>query len=248
VITGGSEGIGHAIASAFAEAGANLILLARREDKLKEAQRRLEGAGVKVQTLAVDLADLARVSDTVRDVAALSARIDVLVNVVGVAHFRPLPEVTLAMFDEMVNLNLKVPFLFIQGLLPSLAAARGSVINISSYWSHKVVAGRPSSVYAMTRAGINMLTQALASELGEQGIRVNAIAPGSIDTPAFQRHVGGMTPDQRAESDAHVRRTYPLGRIGKPEDVAAAAVYLASRDAEWVTGTVMRVDGGMGVR
>jgi len=244
LITGGSEGIGLAIADAFAREGADLVLLARDPGKLDSAAAELRTHGAAVTTVSVDLADPAAVTGLPAGLAA-----DILVNNAGVAHLKPLAETTLADFDSMVRVNLGVPFQLVQRLLPSLVAARGSVVNISSYWGTKMVADRPASVHSATRGALNSFTQALASELGPAGVRVNAIVPGSVRTPGSERRfLGPMTDDQRADYDDYVRRAYPMGRIGRPADVAAAALYLAAPENTWVTGSILTVDGGFAVR
>ncbi|WP_410621288.1 SDR family NAD(P)-dependent oxidoreductase [Amycolatopsis sp. cmx-8-4] len=242
LITGGSEGIGLGIADAFAREGADLVLLARDPGKLDAVAARLHGASVR--TVAVDLAEPDALAALPADLA-----VDVLVNNAGVTHLKSLEDTTPADFDAMVRVNLSVPFRLVQRLLPGLVAARGSVVNISSYWGTKMVAGRPASVYSATRGALNSFTQALASELGPAGVRVNAIVPGSVRTPAFERRfLGPMSDDQRAEYDDYVRRSYPAGRIGLPADVAAAALYLVAPANTWVTGSILTVDGGFAVR
>ncbi|TWF94705.1 SDR family NAD(P)-dependent oxidoreductase [Saccharopolyspora dendranthemae] len=233
LITGGSEGIGLAIATAFAREGANLVVLARDRQKLDALTL------TNTRTVAVDLND-----EDALVTAVESLDVDVLVNNVGLAQMPPLAELTKSQFDAMVHLNLRVPVLLTQLLHERLTA----IVNISSYWADKMVAGRPSSVYSATRGSLNSLTKALANELAPH-VRVNAIAPGSIHTPTFERaHLAQMTADQRAEYEHYVHDAYPAQRIGEPEDVAEAAVYLASDDARWVTGTVLQVDGGLTVR
>ncbi|GAB3444903.1 SDR family oxidoreductase [Streptomonospora sediminis] len=233
LITGGSEGIGLAVATAFAREGADLVLLARDRRKLDAV------ALANTRTVAVDLND-----EDALVAAVESLDVDVLVNNVGLAHMPPLAELTKSQFDEMVHLNLRVPVLLTQLLHERLRA----IVNISSYWSDKMVAGRPSSVYSATRGALNSLTKALANELGPQ-VRANAIAPGSIRTPTFERaYLAQMTEARRTDHERYVRDAYPAQRIGEPGDVAEAAVYLASDDSRWVTGTVLQVDGGLTVR
>ncbi|MEV7046052.1 SDR family oxidoreductase [Amycolatopsis sp. NPDC051061] len=242
LVTGGSEGLGLAIADAFAQAGADLVLLARDPAKLAAAAEELRRHGTAVSTIATDLADPDAVAGLPADLRA-----DILVNNAGVTHLKSLAETTDADFDEMVRVNLGVPFRLTRRLLPGLAG--GSVVNISSYWGTKMVADRPASVYSATRGALDAFTKALASELGPAGVRVNAIVPGSVRTPAFERRfLGPMTDDQRTDYEEYVRRAYPMGRIGRPADVAAAALYLASPENSWVTGTILTVDGGFTVR
>ncbi|MEO3891657.1 SDR family NAD(P)-dependent oxidoreductase [Nonomuraea sp. B5E05] len=246
LITGGSEGLGRVIAESFAAEGASLVLLARDQDKLAETADALRANGRVVRTLAVDLTDLQALTDAV---ARLDAGVDVLVNNAGLARLKPLADLTLDDAEAMVRVNLLAPFHLTQLLLPSLTAARGTVINMSSYWAATMVAGRPSSLYSATRGAIESLTRALANELGPLGVRVNAIAPGSIATPTFDREfLGRMTSGQRTAYERYVESAYPMGRIGRMEEVANAAVYLASDQASWTTGTVLKVDGGLTLR
>ncbi|GAA3354750.1 hypothetical protein GCM10017744_014460 [Streptomyces antimycoticus] len=183
VITGGSEGLGYAIADAFATEGADLVLLARDREKLDRARHTLAGHGTTVRTLSVDLADPGAVTTAARQVLALTERVDTLVNNAGTAHFSPLAQTSADSFDAMLHLNVRVPFLLAQALLPALVEGRGSIINISSYWAHKMVADRPSAAYSATRGAINAMTRALANELGPSGVRVNGIAPGPYAPP-----------------------------------------------------------------
>ena len=246
LITGGSEGIGLAIAEEFAQAGAGVVLLARRPERLGAAAQALAPHGVPVHPVAVDLADLDALEQAV---TSLTVDVDVLVNNVGLAHLKPVEDITRGEFDAMVNLNVAVPFRLTQLLLPSLVARRGSIVNISSYWASKMVAGRSSSVYSATRGAIESFTLALANELGPRGVRVNAVAPGSVRTPTFERsYLGPMSDEQRTAYDEYVKQAYPAQRIGYPRDVAKAVVHLASDDAAWTTGAIMPVNGGLTVR
>ncbi|MGW0512716.1 SDR family NAD(P)-dependent oxidoreductase [Streptomyces olivaceoviridis] len=247
VVTGGSEGLGLAIADALARDGADLILLARSRDRLQSAARELGRHGTTVHTVSADLSEPDAPARIAAQVAHVTDRIDTLVNNVGTAHFASLADTTVDDMNRMWHLNVQVPLLLSQQLLPALLNARGSIINISSYWARKMVAGRHSAAYSATRGAINSLTRALASELGPQGVRVNAIAPGAVRTPTYEHsYLAPMTTEQRTAHDVHIERSYPLGRLGTAQDIAAAAVYLAS--ARWTTGTILAVDGGLTIR
>lgn len=245
VITGGSDGIGFAIATAFAEQGADLWLISRGAEKLAAAAATLKGKGASVTTSAVDLTDPTAVSQVAAVIAEAWQGIDVLVNNAGMARFTPFSDVAADEIQAQVQLNLLTPYLLTQSLLPRLIVARGCVINISSTSAHRLIPGRPASVYAMTKGGLNSLTKALALELGPRGVRVNAIAPGTIQTPLTQKMIAEFSAERRAEYDRFVSQSFALGRLGEPDDVAHLAVHLASAEAKWITGSVLLVDGGL---
>ncbi|WP_030409653.1 SDR family NAD(P)-dependent oxidoreductase [Streptomyces albus] len=247
VVTGGSEGLGLAIAGALAHDGADLVLVGRNRDKLATAAQELGRHGTTVHTVPADLSAPEAPARIAAHVGNLTDRVDTLVNNVGTAHFASLADTTADAMNTMWHLNVQVPLLLSRQLLPALVNARGSIINISSYWARKMVAGRPSAAYSATRGALNSIPRALASELGPEGVRVNAIAPGAVRTPKYERsYIGPMTAEERAAHDEQIERSYPLGRLGTADDVAAAAAYLAS--ARWTTGTVLAVDGGLTVR
>lgn len=245
VITGGSDGLGLAIASAFAAEGADLWLIARNAEKLTAAAESLKAKGVTVRVTAADLTDSAAARQVGEEIAQSWDRLDVLVNNAGMARFTSFPDVTPEEMQTQVQLNLLTPYLLTQRLLPLLVAAKGNVINISSTSAHRLIPGRPASVYAMTKGGLNSLTKALALELGPQGVRVNAIAPGTVKTPLTQTMIASFSEERKTEYDKFVKQSFALGRLGEPEDVAHLAVHLASAEAKWTTGSVIIIDGGL---
>jgi NAD(P)-dependent dehydrogenase (short-subunit alcohol dehydrogenase family) len=243
LITGGSEGIGLAIGEAFAREGAKLCLVGRSAEKLVRAQQHL---GEAVESLIpADLAIDQGIDTVVEQVTAAGRALDILVNNAAVAHLAAFENVTAEQFQYAVALNVSAPFFLTQRLLPHLAPHGGSVINISSYFAQKMIMNRPLSVYSLSKGAINALTKSLAFELGPRGIRVNAIAPGTVDTPMRRQSVAAMPQEHQIELQKYVERSYPLGRIGQPSDLAGMAVFLASDEAAWVTGGIFAVDGGL---
>ena len=246
VITGGSDGIGLGIAKAFAREGANLLLIGKDPEKLQKAQQALLNEfGVQVHTLSADLSKTETVAEVVKGIEELLSKVDILVNNAGLGKFIPFEQVDSTLYDAHFNLNVKAPYFLTQGLLPALVKSKGNVINISSYFAHRMLPNRATTVYSATKGALNSFTKALAFEVGHLGVRVNAIAPGSISTPQFNRNLQALTPEKQAAFEAMVKEIYPLQHIGTPEDIAKACVFLASDNASWITGTVLVVDGGL---
>ena len=237
VITGGSDGIGLGIAKVFAQNGANLLLIGKDPEKLQKAQKELlDEHVVQIHTLAADLSamdSLTQVSQTI------------LVNNAGLGKFVPFEQVDNSLYEAHFNLNVKAPYFLTQGLLPALTRSKGNVINISSYFAHRMLPNRATTVYSATKGALNSFTKALAFEVGHLGVRVNAIAPGSISTPQFNRNLQALTAEKQAAFQTMVKEIYPLQHIGTAEDIAQAAVFLASENASWITGTILAVDGGL---
>ena len=246
VITGGSDGIGLGIAKAFAREGANLLLIGKDPEKLQKAQQALLNEfGVQVHTLSADLSKTEIVTEVVKDIERLLPTVDILVNNAGLGKFVPFEQVDNTLYDAHFNLNVKAPYFLTQSLLPALVKSKGNVINISSYFAHRMLPNRATTVYSATKGALNSFTKALAFEVGHLGVRVNAIAPGSISTPQFNRNLQALTPEKQAAFETMVKEIYPLQHIGTPEDIAKACVFLASDNASWITGTVLAVDGGL---
>ena len=246
VITGGSDGIGLGIAKAFAREGANLLLIGKDPEKLQRAQQALLNEfAVQVHTLSADLSKTETVTEVVKDIERLLPAVDILVNNAGLARFVPFEQVDNTLYDAHFNLNVKAPYFLTQKLLPALVESKGNVINISSYFAHRMLLNRATTVYSATKGALNSFTKALAFEVGHLGVRVNAIAPGSISTPQFNRNLQALTREKQAAFETMVKEIYPLQHIGTPQDIAQAAVFLASDNASWITGTILAVDGGL---
>lgn len=245
VVTGGSDGIGLAIAEAFLHEGADVLIVGRDAGKLDTARHKLTALGSKgmVAILSADLATSPGLAAVVEQVKESGRPLDVLVNNAGVAYLVPFESVSEAQFQHSFALNVTAAFFLTQGLLPHLGAG-ASVINISSYFANKMIPKRPSSLYSLSKGALNSLTKSLAFELGPRGIRVNAIAPGTVDTAMRRKTVDNLPAEAQAELKAYVERSYPLGRIGRPDDLAGMAVHLASDDAAWTSGGIFAIDGG----
>lgn len=245
LITGASDGIGFAIAQAFASEGANVWMVARDSEKLVSAAEHLSNLKSDIRTSSIDLLDQNAIERLAKEVLSQWGSLDILVNNAGMARFTEFAEVSAEEIQQQVQLNLLTPYRLTQLLLPALRANQGNVINISSTSAHRLIPGRPASVYAMTKGGLNSLTKALALELGPQGIRVNAIVPGTVKTSLTKNLLASFSEEKRAYYDKFVEQSFALGRLGEPEDIANLAVYLASEEAKWVTGSLMIVDGGL---
>lgn len=148
-------------------------------------------------------------------------------------------------FDDQVSLNVAAPLFLTQSLLPMMRAPGASVINMSSYFSDKLLWDRPSCVYSLTKGALNSLTKAMSFELAPRGIRVNAIAPGTVDTALRRNTIRALPGEQQARLAESIPRLCPLGRIGTVQDLTGIAVHLASDESAWTTGSIMKVDGGL---
>ena len=245
VITGGSDGIGLGIAHAFAENGANLILIGSETGKLENAKRELSKYQMEIHIISADLSDTDEIKKLSVEILALFPQVDVLVNNAGIGKFVSFAETDSSLLDLHLNLNVKAPYLLTQQLLPSLIEAKGNVINISSYFAHRMLPGRTTTAYSITKGAINSFTKSLAFEIGHSGVRVNGIAPGSILTPQFNRNLQSLPDGKQEAFHEMVKNIYPLGKIGSAEDIGKASVFLASDYANWITGTILAVDGGL---
>ena len=185
------------------------------------------------------------VSETARQIAQLWPDIDSLINNAGTALFSSFEKVTLDELDALIALNIKAPYLLTQCLMSALEKRCGNIINISSYFSHRMIPGRTSTAYSLTKGALDSFTKALASEVGPRGIRVNAISPGTVDTQLVRTTLEKMTADAAKQFQDMIEMIYPLGRTGRPEDIGGAAVSVGVGLAKWVTGAIFNIDGGL---
>jgi dehydrogenase/reductase SDR family member 4 len=238
LVTGGGRGIGKAITRRFAEAGANVVIASRKLENLEAAARELAGLPGKIVPVACHVGRLDQLENLVRETERQLGPVDVLVNNSATNIGQgPALDVTDDMLDKMIEVNVKAALRLVRLTVPGmLARGKGSVVNVAS------IAGlRPQPgglLYSFTKAGLLMMTRSWGQEFGPHGVRVNAIAPGLIQTD-FSEYFW-----KNEEVMQHLRATQPIRRIGQPEEVAGLALYLASEDAAYVTGQTFVVDGG----
>jgi NAD(P)-dependent dehydrogenase (short-subunit alcohol dehydrogenase family) len=242
LITGGGTGIGRATAENLAENGAAVVVTGRRKEPLEEAVNGIRGYGGKADFIRGDVSSLADVKKMIRKCFESFGGIDIVVNNAGVVRPQQAADITDETWNLQMNVNLKGPFLVSRAAMPHIAKrGGGSIVNITSTLGH---APNPWTLaYCVSKAGLLHLTRCLAQTGAEHKIRVNSVSPSVTDTPIH--HTGtGQTEAEARKWLEKMGSKHPLGRVGRPDEVAAAVHYLVSDEAAWVTGTEIVVDGG----
>ena len=237
VVSGGTSGIGLAIAQQFVKEGAHVFIFGRRRKALDEATKLIGANVTAVQADASKLEDLDRVADTIRNT---KGKVDVVVSNAALVEQVPLPQITEDHYDRTFDLNAKAPLFLVQKMLPMMGRG-GSIILVSSAMHSMGIANH--STYAATKAALRSYSRTWAAEFKDSGIRANTLSPGVVDTPMLDSQAA------TSEEAAAIRQGYaaytPMLRLANPDELAAAALFLASDESSFMTGSDMVVDGGI---
>jgi len=243
IITGASGGIGKSVAQKVLEEGSKVVLVSRNKNKLKKTVEEL-GKNDNLIYMAADVSHESEVLSVIEQTLTAFDKIDNLINCAAIINDpTPFHLMTEDQWTNLINVNLKGTFQPIKAVIPLMIEQKsGNIINISSLLGIRAIPKVPFSVYGVTKAGIIMLTKSIAVEYGQYNIRCNCIAPSTIRSPIMEPYL------QDENAKRMLEGSFPLKRIGDPEDVANAILFLASDDSKWITGTVMTLDGGISAK
>jgi NAD(P)-dependent dehydrogenase (short-subunit alcohol dehydrogenase family) len=238
VITGGGSGIGRATAERFAREGALVIVADLIADRADETVAHIAGMGGEALAVAADVSDAQAVEALAQRALATYGQVDILVNNAAISQGDDIREIDEATWDRNLAVVLKSAYLCSRALVPQMIARRtGAIVNIASV---NGLAAFGEEAYSAGKAGMISLTQNMAVKYGQYGVRANCLCPGTVRTPIWVPRVA-----ENPRIFEQLAQWYPLGRVGEPEDVANAALFLASDQAAWITGSVLNVDGGL---
>lgn len=240
LVTGATSGIGQACAIAFAAASAKVVCVGRREAALQNVSERIRALDSAALAIQADLSAEHEAGRVVDETVKIFGGIDVLVNAAGHISSGTIENTSLNAWDDMMNVNVRAPFQLMQKALPSLIERRGNIVNVSSVTGLRAFPG--VLAYCVSKAALDQLTRCASLELAAKGVRVNAVNPGVVVTDIHKR--GGMSEEAYAAFLEHSKTTHPLGRTGRPEEIAALVMFLASDEASWITGATYSIDGG----
>ena len=239
VVTGGSLGIGKSIAVLFAQEGADVVIISRKEEALKEVCKLNPQ---KITYVAGDITQTESIKKLVEYVKNKFGKLDILVNNAGWCPVQPLKDLKIEDYDKAFNLDVRALVNVTIEFLPLILKAKGNIINLSTVGAtHR---GPNLSMYLGAKAAVENFTRCWALELAKDGVRVNAIAPGAIETNIW--NVTDLSPEDAKKHKESMEKMIPCGRFGQPEEVAKVALFLASKDASYVNGSIYNVDGAAG--